>query len=458
MKQKARRLVTRWISLILSLAMATSLAVTGAWATDQEVSLSNGDFSSGTAENWTLTGFSEVTSDSYAANNTTPALNLWLSDTASTEASAAYTVSLEAGSYYFSFDLSGKENASSGLRYAVTSGSSTLADGDEVYTTLGWDVWSTYQTQTFTLAEPQAVTFCLSGTVPSGYWGYLDQLQLFQADDETSTETPDPEGYRLSVSVSNPEPQVGEEVTLTAKVTLDGKEITDLVSANLNLYWYVDIWNDHTDGSDDCTLDNSGESGKALSATVTFNSAAKYYIVAKLQDSSWADLTEPVTTTFLPTDSAALEGYQVTISANTEETLHVGDTASLTAKVTLDGKEITDLAGAGLHLWWWTDTWAEGHAAGLTDAEYSNNDGNSGSSFTTDVTLPSEGTYYIAAELQDSSNTRLGIAYIPLQAEKNAYVTGDLDVEKIAGLDSDFIMGLDISSVVSEFDSGVSHS
>lgn len=336
MKKTIGALARRWLSLILALAMTLSLAVAGAWAEDTEVPLPNGDFSSGTAENWTLSGFNEVKIDTFASNNNTPALNLWLSDTEDTEGSASYTVSLEAGSYYFTFDLSGAAS-SSNLRYAITSGEDTLVSSSEPYTTTGWDVWTTEATQSFTLTANGEVTFSLSGTVPTGYWGYLDNLKLFQ----TASGSQEPEeGYKLSVSVSNPEPQVG-------------------------------------------------------------------------------------------------------------------DTVSLTAEVTCDGQEITDLAGAGLHLWWWTDTWAEGHEDGLSDAAYSNYDDNSGLSLTADVTLPSEGTYYIAAELQDSSNVRQAITYIPLQAEKNTYITGDLDVEKISGLDSDFIMGLDISSVVSEFASGV---
>ncbi|MCD8382035.1 MAG: hypothetical protein LUC30_03835, partial [Clostridiales bacterium] len=92
--------------------------------------------------------------------------------------------------------------------------------------------------------------------------------------------------------------------------------------------------------------------------------------------------------------------YALTASADVTEAT-AGDTVSLSATVTVDGTEVTDLEDQGLYLWWWTDTWND-HTDGNGDAIYSNYDNNSGRSLTADVTLPSEGTYYIVAELQDS--------------------------------------------------------
>ncbi|MCD7929211.1 MAG: hypothetical protein LUF86_03520, partial [Clostridiales bacterium] len=101
------------------------------------------------------------------------------------------------------------------------------------------------------------------------------------------------------------------------------------------------------------------------------------------------------------TVTAADSTYSVTVTADTAAA--AGDTVSLTATVTVDGEEIMDLEEAGLYLWWWTDEW--NYSDGNNDASYSNYDNNSGHSLTADVTLPSEGTYYIVAELQDSSYT-----------------------------------------------------
>lgn len=104
-------------------------------------------------------------------------LNLWLSNSEAADGSASYTVALAAGTYQFRFDLSGAAS-DSGLSYSVTAGGSTLVSGSESYTTTGWDNWTTYTTDEFSLAENIEVTFTLSGTVPAGYWGYLDNLTL----------------------------------------------------------------------------------------------------------------------------------------------------------------------------------------------------------------------------------------------------------------------------------------
>lgn len=39
----------------------------------------------------------------------------------------------------------------------------------------------------------------------------------------------------------------GDTVNLEAKITYDGKEISELPEG-VNLWWWVDTWNDHTDG------------------------------------------------------------------------------------------------------------------------------------------------------------------------------------------------------------------
>ncbi len=154
-----------------------TITVTEQAATMELITVPNGDFESGTTS-WTLTGYTEVTTDEWAKNNTTKMLKLWLSDTEAASGAAAYTISLSAGKYYFTFDLSGAV-MDSGLSYAVTAGSETLAQGDQTYTTTDWDNWVTYQTAEFTLTADTEVTFTLAGTEPVKYWGYLDNLKLY---------------------------------------------------------------------------------------------------------------------------------------------------------------------------------------------------------------------------------------------------------------------------------------
>lgn len=139
-----------------------------------------------------------------------------------------------------------------------------------------------------------------------------------------------------------------------------------------------------------------------------------------------------------------------------------GDTIHFTAKVMSGDTEITDLNAAGLSLWWWPDQWTSGHEDGLTDTSPSDN---SGSVFEVDMTLPSVGNYYIVAQLQNGETelTRTVVSFTTTEADTpdegntEGYIQGELNVKKVDDLSDDFIMGLDISSVISEFNSGVTY-
>ncbi|MGM9537426.1 MAG: glycosyl hydrolase 53 family protein [Candidatus Onthomonas sp.] len=168
----------------------TTVDVSAASVELTDLPLENGDFENGTT-NWTLSGFSSVAADSWASNNTTNTLNLWLSDDEAMYGSAAYTVTLTAGTYQFGFDLSGAE-MDSGLSYAVTAGKTTLVSSSETCTTTGWDAWASYVTDEFILTEDTEVTFTLSGTVPAGYWGNLDNLTLKGTGSLIQAEEDDP--------------------------------------------------------------------------------------------------------------------------------------------------------------------------------------------------------------------------------------------------------------------------
>ncbi len=71
-----------------------------------EVSITNGDFESGIT-GWTVTGFSSTpVSDSKAEANKTNRLNLWISNTDAATGTATFTVTgLDAGNYYFKYDI-----------------------------------------------------------------------------------------------------------------------------------------------------------------------------------------------------------------------------------------------------------------------------------------------------------------------------------------------------------------
>ena len=154
------------------------------------------------------------------------------------------------------------------------------------------------------------------------------------------------------------------------------------------------------------------------------------------------------------------DGYEVTVTPSTSS-VTPGSKISLSATVKIAGETISDsdLENRGLFLWWWVDSWNE-HDDGNSDASFSNYDNNSGHSLTADVTLPSEGTYYIIAELKDSSNNSLFSACATFTVEANQGTTptpveSDLYVPYIDGTGGDFIRGVDVSSLLSELKSGV---
>ena len=169
-------------------------------------------------------------------------------------------------------------------------------------------------------------------------------------------------------------------------------------------------------------------------------------------------------------EDAQEEGYTVVVTADDNQPA-AGSTVHLTAEVKGNGDTVADLEEAGLKLWWWTDVWGD-HTDGNSDAEYSNYgedvnpEAGSGLSLSADVRVPSAGTYYIAVTLEDAAGTKLyeGTAVTldvtegqPSGDDDTEPVTGAIDVDKVDNLSDDFIMGLDISSVISEFNSGVTY-
>lgn len=155
------------------------------------------------------------------------------------------------------------------------------------------------------------------------------------------------------------------------------------------------------------------------------------------------------------------DSYRIEVTVDNENP-KAGDTVHFTAKVMNGDTEITDLDAAGLSLWWWPDQWTSGHEDGLVDTVLSDN---SGSVFEVDMTLPSVGNYYIVAQLQSGETelTRTVVSFetteadTPDEGNTDGYIQGELNVEKVDDLSDDFIMGLDISSVISEFKSGVTY-
>lgn len=496
MKKAIRRVLGFLLAMVIGQFAGAGIAQVAAEETgngtwEATPYFTNGDFETGSYDGWNITYTSwdnagyKVKTDSYASNNTSQMFNFWNGSASNTMTFSRTITAVPAGTYHVKFDVEGMAGTS-GLAVTVADLSAQTLPA-----TTGWDAWQTVTTGEFALTEAGDVTLTISGEVPGGYWGDFDNFVLEQlvpaaedteepsetasetvteseteseseSESETETETEEALVYNVEITADNTSVKAGETVSLTAKVTKNGEEITDLEAAGLYLWWWTDTWNDHTDGNSDAIYSNyDANSGYSLTADVTLKSVGNYYIVAELQDADSASLAKNFVTlasadpnTFTVSD----DNYTVAVTVD-NLTPETGDTVKMTAKVTkADGTEVTDLAAEGLSIWWWTDTWAEGHGNGLTDAAYSNYDNNSGNSFTADVTLPSAGTYYITAQLQGTGvDLKNYIGVTTTASETDTAITGEITVEKVKDLPADFAMGMDISSIMSEFASGVTY-
>ncbi len=197
----------------------------------------------------------------------------------------------------------------------------------------------------------------------------------------------------------------------------------------------------------------------AITFTLESESQVTVGVTGTLADSSYCDLDNATLAASTDeedtTEEENTEGYAVTVASSTT-VVKAGDTVTLNITVKNNGQSITDLSAAGLNISTWLDYWdSNGHGDGNDDAVISSANG-----LSTAVTLPSEGTYYLVTELYDSSWAVLAkyTTTFIVQAggdEEDTSVEAEINVEKVSGLSDDFIMGVDISSVISEFESGV---
>ena len=409
---------------------------------------------------WDNTDFCNYTyaDDQYMSpgeNQGTTAFKFWTQS--AQEITVLQTVDIPAGTYKVVSDFMG-EKGSVQVVFGGQQGTAVALNG--------YNAW-VETNDTFTVAEDmKATTIGFKIVGEDGAYGYIDSISVTEVDPSVEEDDKDEETvtYAVEVSADSTAVKAGDTVALTAKVTKNGVEVTDLEAEGLYLWFWTDVWSaGTTDGKNDETFVKDA-AGYSLTAEATLPSVGTYYVVAELQDATYTRIvmdTVAINVTDASVFTASDANYTVEVTVD-NLVPEAGDTVAMVAKVTkADGTEVTDLSAEGVSLWWWTDVWMSGHENGLTDAAYSNWDDNSGKSLTADVTLPSVGTYYIVGQLE-YNGTKLPVV-IPMTTtepeaeEENTYITGELSVEKIQNLPEDFIMGMDISSVVSLFESGVTY-
>ena len=515
-KMKFKRAISLFLTMILTVSQFMNVGVEvkadeqteGTWIATEYIT--NGDFETGDTSGWSIdftscdNGTSYIVkTDEWASNNKTSFLNYY-NVTDGNVLTISQTISeVPAGIYRLSFEQEGKE-LSSGLSVSVADVSMTLP------ATTGWDVWADITTDAFTIEEAGDVTITISGTVPAEYWGDFDNfvLEQFVADENKPVEE-----LELEVLDAAFEGSLWEDgIWTVTPTTWDNTEFTYFTYADNT--WLVTGENQGTtsfkfwsqDAQEVTLLQevdipagtykvNSDFMGEKGSVQVVFGDQ-QGTAVAMNGWNSWVEINDTFTVTEDMKDATigfklALEaggyGYIDSISVTevaeeekvdekTDENVFTasddnytvkvtvdnvtpenGDTIGMSAKITtVDGSEVTDLEAAGMKLWWWTDIWMTGHEDGLNDASYTKDD--EGYGLEASVTLPSVGTYYIVAELEYSgAKLQVVVPMITTKSEDDTPVTGEINVEKIKNLPEDFIMGMDISSVMSEFASGVTY-
>ncbi|MBR1815788.1 MAG: glycosyl hydrolase 53 family protein [Lachnospiraceae bacterium] len=154
--------------------------------------VSNGDFSSDLRSGWSYTlnwtdfdGTWTKTIGDGAQNNTSQVFHFTNVGTTASALSLYQTVNgVEAGTYRVKLIYDGLLGTASGLKLYVN-GDST---GKTFGASEGWDVWSTLESDEFTIEEGTTadVEIKISGDVPADYWGDIDDIVLEKKSDSSS--------------------------------------------------------------------------------------------------------------------------------------------------------------------------------------------------------------------------------------------------------------------------------
>lgn len=240
----------------------------------------NGDFEAG-ADKWDISIPNDTEKWLYGSGAEKGYYCIWENKTEEEKSvSISQTVKLPAGTYKLGIKSTG---AAGGLKLSAGEYVSTDLKASE------WaddqSKWESIETGEFTLDKESDVKVFVSGKLTAWNKGSaIDDIVLYEKEaDYTDSSEENKKGYTISVNQTDVAVENGDTVNLEAKITYDGKEISELPEG-VNLWWWVDKWNDHIDGLDDGTLENDNGSGKTLKAAYTTKSAGKYYVAAQLED------------------------------------------------------------------------------------------------------------------------------------------------------------------------------
>lgn len=246
---------------------------------------------------------------------------------------------------------------------------------------------------------------------------------------------------------------VENQVTITRKIQVtSGSYIVSVDMDGGNVSGNIQIREENNTQSKEL-LYGDWDNFKTTTDTVKVENDSEITIQIRvdLQASGWFDLDNFSMVKALEDDNDTDNSteYNLQITAD-NTTVEAGDTVTLTAVLKKGQTEITDLEATGLHLYWWNNTTG-------SSAEFINYDDKNGYALTLQTTLGTTGTNEIQAKLQDANWNDIAEKKIELTVNEasNSVKDAPIAVTKVNKLSSDFIMGMDISSMISELESGV---
>lgn len=395
------------IMMVLTSVLIGGTEVKAAELTPEEVALTNADFANGKTD-WNCVENSETSSWIYGYKY---ADNSWLNkpenadddclkfeSVGESEITLSQTiVKLPKGLYEVAIPVMG-EKASVTVKLGNQTSAVTYLD--EVS---GWNQWATVSA-TFNVEETvENAVLSVSVYCWSGAYGYIDRVDLEGSNND---------GYKVALSADTTSVEKGGTVNLTATATYNGQNVT--LGDDYKLWFWEE------DGAGDAWCSNT--TGTVLENVVTLPSTGTYKINAELKNAA-NERVAIATVELTATEPVVNDIYTVEVTAD-QDSAAVDGTITLTAVVKKNGETLTDLGD--LKLWFWPDTWKEGHDDGLNNEEATNIviNGNSGATLTETVTLKSVGKYYVMAELKDASGTWLAEDCITLTATASSSAGG----------------------------------
>lgn len=452
-------------------------AATGSWvATDL---VKNGDFETALSTEWTIEmPTADADTNGYkvkaeGTNNTTNFFNFWSNGSARSFSMTQEISDVAAGTYRLTFDQEGAADATSGLTISVNGISLTQS------ATTGWDNWAKVTTDEFTLSETGTITITISGNINAGYWGDFDNfvIQKYSEEQQATTVTSFIDDFNDDKTEGWTTNWSGSAGTFTATSTKSpfGNAGLNIYSASAQTLTASYTVSNLEAGTYAVSMKNVG---KDLAATVTVSGDGVTEITKNLTFGAWGSTVTNKTSSFAVSKTTNLtikmavdfqaggwgwiddvelapstggttadDKYEVSINS-TVDSVEVGESVTLTATVTKNGAAVTNLEGSGVHLYWWTtDDSQMGWLANRDENGYL---------FTVKVKPTEVGSCEINAEIKDDGDSQIAIEKKTVQATAcTTAVVGKLNITKIADLSDDFIMGMDISSMISEIQSGV---